>query len=314
MLGSIWKWIIFNVFVLAMLALDLGVFHRKSHAVKLKEALGWSAVWITLALLYNVGVYFWLGQAKALEFLTGYVIEKSLSVDNIFVFIMLFSYFRVPSEYQHKVLFWGILGALVMRAIFIALGVALIQKFEWVIYIFGAVLIYSGIKMAMEKDAEVHPEHNPILRLFRKAFPVTQGFEGNRFWVRRETGLLATPLMVVLVVVETTDVVFAVDSIPAVLAITQDPFIVYTSNVFAILGLRALYFALAGVMNVFHFLHYGLSLILVFVGVKMICSHWFKIPIGVALGVVAGVLVLSVAASLIWPEKKKGDGTPAVTG
>jgi tellurite resistance protein TerC len=307
--GSMWKWIIFNVFVLAMLALDLGVFHRKTHTVKLKEALGWSAVWITLALLYNVGIYVWLGQVKALEFLTGYVIEKSLSVDNIFVFIMLFAYFRVPAEYQHKVLFWGILGALVMRAVFIALGVTLIQKFEWVIYLFGAVLIYSGIKMAMSKDAEVHPEHNPILRLFRKAFPVTRDFEGNRFWVRRETGLMATPLMVVLVVVETTDVVFAVDSIPAVLAITQDPFIVYTSNVFAILGLRALYFALAGVMNIFHFLHYGLSIILVFVGVKMIASHWFKIPIGVALGVVMGVLAISVVASLIWPEKKKEDQT-----
>ena len=302
--GSMWKWIIFNLFVLAMLALDLGVFHRKTHTVKLKEALRWSAVWITLALLYNLGVYFWLGQAKALEFLTGYVLEKSLSVDNIFVFIMLFAYFRVPAEYQHKVLFWGILGALVMRAVFIALGVTLIQRFEWVIYVFGAVLIYSGVKMAMHKDEDVHPEHNPVLRLFRKAFPVTPQFEGNRFWIRRGTGLMATPLMVVLLVVETTDVVFAVDSIPAVLAITQDPFIVYTSNVFAILGLRALYFALAGVMNIFHFLHYGLSVILVFVGLKMIASHWFKIPIGVALGVVAGVLVISVVASLIWPDKK----------
>lgn len=303
--GSVWKWIIFNVFVLAMLALDLGVFHRKSHTVKLKEALAWSALWIAMALAYNVGIYFWIGKVKALEFLTGYVLEKSLSVDNIFVFIMLFAYFRVPGEYQHKVLFWGILGALAMRAVFIALGVTLIQRFEWIIYIFGAVLIYSGIKMGMHKNEEVNPEHNPILRLFRRFFPITPQFEGNRFWVRRETGLMATPLMVVVLVVETTDVVFAVDSIPAVLAITQDPFIVYTSNVFAILGLRALYFALAGVMNIFHFLHYGLSLILVFVGVKMICSHWFKVPIGIALGVVMGVLALSVIASLIWPEKKK---------
>jgi tellurite resistance protein TerC len=287
-----------------MLALDLGVFHRKSHTVKLKEALAWSAVWIALALIFNAGVYHWMGKAKALEFLTGYVIEKSLSVDNIFVFIMLFAYFRVPAEYQHKVLFWGILGALVMRAIFIALGVALIQKFEWIIFVFGAVLIYSGYKMAVEKDKEVHPEQNPILKLFRKAFPVTKDFEGNKFWVRRATGLLATPLMVVLVVVETTDVVFAVDSIPAVLAITHDPFIVYTSNVFAILGLRALYFALAGVMNIFHYLHYGLSLILIFVGVKMIVSHWYKLHIGIALGVVAGILVVSVAASLIWPKKQ----------
>ncbi|MEI8315023.1 MAG: TerC family protein [Verrucomicrobiota bacterium] len=297
-------WTVFGVLVAGMLVLDLGVFHRKAHAVNVKEALGWSAVWITLALLYNLGVYFWLGPAKALEFLTGYVIEKSLSVDNIFVFILLFSYFRVPSEYQHKVLFWGILGALFMRAAFIALGVTLINKFTWVIYVFGAVLIYSGIKMALEKDKEVHPDHNPVLRLFRKAFPVTPQFEGSRFWVRRQAGLLATPLMVVLIVVETTDLIFAVDSIPAVLAITRDPFIVFTSNVFAILGLRALYFALAGAMNVFHFLHYGLSLILVFVGVKMIGAHWFKIPIGIALGVVAGVLVASVVASLIWPAKK----------
>ncbi len=297
-------WTVFGVLVTGMLVLDLGVFHRKAHAVNVKEALGWSAVWITLALLYNLGVYFWLGPAKALEFLTGYVIEKSLSVDNIFVFILLFSYFRVPSEYQHKVLFWGILGALFMRAAFIALGVTLINKFTWVIYVFGAVLIYSGIKMALEKDKEVHPDHNPVLRLFRKAFPVTPQFEGSRFWVRRQAGLLATPLMVVLIVVETTDLIFAVDSIPAVLAITRDPFIVFTSNVFAILGLRALYFALAGAMNVFHFLHYGLSLILVFVGVKMIGAHWFKIPIGIALGVVAGVLAASVVASLIWPAKK----------
>ncbi len=297
-------WTVFGVLVAGMLVLDLGVFHRKAHAVNVKEALGWSAVWITLALLYNLGVYFWLGPAKALEFLTGYVIEKSLSVDNIFVFILLFSYFRVPSEYQHKVLFWGILGALFMRAAFIALGVTLINKFTWVIYVFGAVLIYSGIKMALEKDKEVHPDHNPVLRLFRKAFPVTPQFEGSRFWVRRQAGLLATPLMVVLIVVETTDLIFAVDSIPAVLAITRDPFIVFTSNVFAILGLRALYFALAGAMNVFHFLHYGLSLILVFVGVKMIGAHWFKIPIGIALGVVAGVLAASVVASLIWPAKK----------
>ncbi len=307
--GPIWKWILFNAFVLAMLALDLGVFHRKTHEIKLKEALGWSTVWIALALLYNVGVYFWLGKVKALEFLTGYVLEKSLSVDNIFVFLLLFSYFRVPARYQHKVLFWGILGALVMRAVFIVVGVALLQRFEWVIFVFGVVLIYSGIKMATGKDEEVHPEHNPVLRLFRKAFPVTTDFEGDRFWVRRSTGLLATPLMVVLVVVETTDLIFAVDSIPAVLAISHDPFIVYTSNVFAILGLRALYFAMHGVMNLFHLLHYGLSVILVFVGLKMILSHWVKIPTVIALGVVAGVLALSVAASLIWPEKETTQST-----
>ncbi len=303
--GSIWKWVIFNVFVLLMLALDLGVFHRKTHRVKLKEALIWSAVWVTLALAYNVLIYYWQGPTKALEFLTGYVIEKSLSVDNIFVFIMVFTYFRVPAEYQHKVLFWGIIGALVMRAFFIAVGVTLIQRFDWVVYLFGAILIYSGIKMAREKDKDVHPEQNPLLKLFRRAFPVTPDYEGDRFWVRRTTGLLATPLMVVLIVVETTDLIFAVDSIPAILAITHDPFIVYTSNVFAILGLRALYFALAGVMDLFHFLHYGLSLILIFVGVKMIGAHFFHIPVMVALGVVAVILAGSVAASLIWPKRAK---------
>ncbi len=303
--GSAWKWIIFNVFVLAMLAIDLGVFHRKSHTVKLKEALSWSAVWITLALLYNVLIYFWLGQAKALEFLTGYLIEKSLSVDNIFVFLLVFSYFRVAPEHQHKVLFWGIIGALVMRAIFIAIGVTLIQRFDWVVYVFGAVLIYSGIKMALSKDTEIHPDQNPVLRLFRKFFPVTNQYDGDRFWTIQNGRRFATPLMVVLLVVETTDLIFAVDSIPAILAISHDPFIVYTSNVFAILGLRALYFALAGVMNMFHLLHYGLSLILVFVGVKMICSHFFHVPIGIALGVVVGVLVLSVVGSLIWPQQPR---------
>jgi len=303
MLGSLWKWIIFNSLVIAMLAIDLGVFHRKAHAVRLKEALGWSAVWITLALLYNLGIYFWMGQAKALEFLTGYVIEKSLSVDNIFVFLMVFSFFRVPAEYQHKVLFWGILGALIMRAIFIAVGVTLIQRFEWVIYLFGAILIYSGIKMAVQKDQEIHPEHNPVLKLFRRFFPVSPSYEGSRFWIVRNGKRLATPLMIVLIVVETTDLIFAVDSLPAVLAISQDPLIVYTSNVFAILGLRALYFALAGVMEIFHFLNYGLSAILVFVGIKMTGAHFFKIPIEIALGVVGGILVIAMLASLIWPKK-----------
>jgi tellurite resistance protein TerC len=303
--GSVWKWVIFNAFVLAMLALDLGVFHRKAHAVKIKEALAWSAVWITLALFYNVGIYFWLGHQKALEFLTGYLIEKSLSVDNIFVFLLLFTYFRVAGEYQHEVLFWGILGALIMRAIFIAAGVTLIQRFEWVIYVFGAVLIFSGVKMAFEKEKEIHPERNPVLRLFRRLMPVTKEYEGGRFFVRRDKRWFATPLFVVLLVVETTDLIFAVDSIPAVLAITHDPFIVYTSNVFAILGLRALYFALAGVMDLFHFLHYGLSAILVFVGIKMVGSHFFRIPIGVALSVVAGILIVSVIASLLAPRKSE---------
>jgi tellurite resistance protein TerC len=304
--GSIWKWVIFNAFVLGMLALDLGVFHRKAHVTKLKEALAWSAVWIALALAYNVGIYFWLGHQKALEFLTGYIIEKSLSVDNLFVFLLLFSYFRVPGEHQHEVLFWGIIGALIMRALFIAAGVTLIHRFEWIIYVFGGILVVSGIKMALQKDKEIHPERNPVLRLFRKCFRVTHEYEGRKFFVVREGRRYATPLFVVLLVVETTDVIFAVDSIPAVLAITTDPFIVYTSNVFAILGLRALYFALASVMDLFHYLHYGLSVILVFVGTKMILSAWdIKISTGIALGTVAGILVLSVVASLIWPAKPK---------
>ncbi|MEI6085572.1 MAG: TerC family protein [Verrucomicrobiota bacterium] len=302
---SIWKWIFFNAFVLGMLALDLGVFHKKSHTVNIKEALTWTAVWIALALAFNVGIYFWMGQAKALEFLTGYLIEKSLSVDNLFVFLLLFAYFRVPGDLQHTVLFWGILGALIMRAIFIAAGVTLITRFEWIIYVFGGVLVYSGIKMAFQKEPEIHPERNPVLRLFRKCMPVTNEYVGQKFITHRNGRRHATPLLVVLIIIETTDLIFAVDSIPAVLAISRDPFIVYTSNVFAILGLRALFFALAGVMNVFHFLHYGLSAILVFVGAKMILAAWhIKIPIGVALGVVAGLLALSIVASLLWPAKK----------
>jgi tellurite resistance protein TerC len=312
--GSIWKWVFFNLFVLVMLAIDLGVFHRKAHAVKLKEALGWSAVWVTLALLYNVGIYFWMGQQKALEFFTGYLIEKSLSVDNLFVFLMLFTYFRVDSRHQHKVLFWGIVGALVMRAIFIAMGVALITKFEWIIFLFGGILIYSGIKMAFQSETEVHPEKNPVLKLFRRFTPISKEYDGDKFWTVQNGKRLATPLLVVLLVVETTDLIFAVDSIPAVLAISRDPFIVYTSNVFAILGLRALFFALAGVMNLFHLLHYGLAFILAFVGTKMIVGHWYKVPIGIALGVVAAALVVSVVASLIWPRKEEAPATEADTG
>lgn len=269
MATSLFLWIGFNVFVLAMLALDLGVFHRKAHVVKIKEALIWSAVWIALALLFNVGVYYWRGPQTALEFLTGYLLEKSLSVDNVFVFLLIFSYFRVPALCQHKVLFWGILGALIMRTVFIAAGIRLIQQFHWVIYVFGAFLIFTGIKMALQKDKEIYPEKNPVIKLFRRLMPVTQDHdEESRFFVRKAGRLHATPLFVALLVVETTDVIFAVDSIPAILAITRDPFIVYTSNVFAILGLRALYFALAGIMPMFHYLHYGLSAILVFVGVK----------------------------------------------
>ncbi len=294
-------WVLFNAFVVAMLALDLGVFHRKAHEIRFKEALGWCALWISLALIFNVGIYFWRGPQRALEFLTGYLIEYSLSVDNIFVFMLILSYFRVPSLYRHKVLFWGILGALIMRASFILAGITLIRKFHWVIYVFGAFLILTGIKMALEKGKEIHPEKNPILKLFRRLVPVTDRYEGGKFFAKRAGKYLATPLFIVLLIVETTDVVFAVDSIPAILAITLDPFIVYTSNVFAILGLRSLYFALAGIMQLFRYLHYGLSAILVFVGAKMLLADIYKIPVGIALGVVAGILLISVIASVVRP-------------
>ena len=288
-----------------MLALDLGVFHRRAHVIKIKEALMWSGAWIILALLFNLGIYFWQGEERALEFLTGYLIEKSLSVDNIFVFLLIFSYFNVPSVYQHKVLFWGILGALIMRAVFIAAGITLIENFHWVIYVFGAFLILTGVRMALQKDRKIRPERNPVLRLFRRFVPVTKGYEGSRFLVKRAGRYLSTPLFVVLLVVETTDILFAVDSIPAILAVTLDPFIVYTSNVFAILGLRALYFAIAGIMRLFHYLHYGLSAILVFVGIKMFLADFYKIPIGIALGVIAVILIFAVIASVVWPHKNK---------
>ncbi|EQB62888.1 MAG: hypothetical protein RBG1_1C00001G0467 [candidate division Zixibacteria bacterium RBG-1] len=296
---SLLSWVIFNLFILALLALDLGVFHRREHEVRFKEALIWSFVWIALALIFNAGIYFWKGQKLALEFLTGYLIEKSLSVDNIFVFLLIFSYFKVPAKYQHKVLFWGILGALVMRAFFIAIGITLIRKFHWVIYFFGAFLIFTGIKLWLEKKKEIQPEKNPVLKLFRKMMPVTEQYREGKFFVKIDKRRFATPLFIVLLVVETTDLIFAVDSIPAILAITLDPFIVYTSNVFAILGLRALYFALAGIMQLFEFLHYGLAGILVFIGIKMILSDIYKIPIGISLIVVAGILAISIVVSLV---------------
>jgi tellurite resistance protein TerC len=303
--NPIFVWVAFNIFVLAMLALDLGVFHRKAHIVKVKEALIWSAVWIALALLFNLGIYVWRGPETALEFLTGYLIEKSLSVDNIFVFLLIFSSFRVPPVHHHKVLFYGILGALIMRAIFIATGITLIEKFHWIIYVFGVFLILTGIKMALQKDKEIHPERNPVLRLFRRLMPVTDQYEGNKFFVKRNGRYLTTPLFVVLLVIETTDVIFATDSIPAILAITLDPFIVYTSNVFAILGLRALYFALAGIMEMFHYLHYGLSAVLIFVGIKMLISDIYKVPIHIALCGIASILLISVIASIVRPRKKQ---------
>ena len=297
-------WILFNLFVLVMLVLDLGVFHRRTHVVKFREALLWSAMWIALAAMFTVIVYFWHGRGPALEFVTGYVIELSLSVDNLFVFLLIFRYFQVPTVHQHKVLFWGILGALIMRAVFILAGVGLIRQFHWIIYIFGALLVYSGIKLFRQENAEIHPEKNPLLRLFRRWIPVTKDYEEAKFFVRRP-GLYATPLFIVLLVVETTDVLFAVDSIPAILAITLDAFIVYTSNVFAILGLRSMYFALAGMMELFHYLHYGLSLVLIFVGGKMLVSHYYQIPTELALGIVAGILIISVVASMVRPREAK---------
>ena len=299
MTDQVLLWVGFNLFVLAVLALDLGVFHRKAREVTPREALGWSAVWIALALLFNLGVYVWNGQEKALEFLAGYLIEKSLSVDNIFVFLLIFSYFKVPPAYQHTVLFWGILGALVMRAIFIAVGAVLIQQFHWIIYLFGGFLVFTGIKIAVQKETGIHPERNPVVRLVRRMMPVTADYHGSVFFVTQDGRRHATPLLIVLVMIESSDLVFALDSIPAIFAITDDPFIVYTSNVFAILGLRTLYFLLAGVMNLFYYLKFGLAAVLVFVGVKMILADIYKVPIGTALGVVAGILVFSIMASLL---------------
>jgi tellurite resistance protein TerC len=298
-------WAGFIAFVILLLAIDLGLFHRKSHEVKIKEALIWSAVWISLAFVFNYGVYLFMGKEKALEFLTGYLIEKSLSVDNLFVFIMLFSFFNVQPKYQHKVLFWGILGALIMRAIFIFAGVALISKFHWIIYIFGAFLIFTGIKMLFHKDEEVAPDKNPLVRLFKKFFPVSEQMHGGNFFVKINAKTVATPLFIVLLVVEFTDLIFAVDSIPAILAISNDSFIIFTSNVFAILGLRALYFALAGITKYFHYLKYGLSAILVFVGIKMVIVGYYKIPIVYSLLTILGILVISVVLSVIFPQKEE---------
>jgi tellurite resistance protein TerC len=298
-------WILFNAFILAMLALDLWVFQKPAHAVKFRAAVAWSVSWIALAAVFAMMLYFWRGRDHALEFTTGYVIELSLSVDNLFVFIMIFKYFRVPLDYQHKVLFWGILGALIMRGVFILVGVGLIQRFHWITYIFGAFLVYSGIQLFRTKDAEIEPEKNPVLRLLRRLMPVTDDYEGDKFFVRRAK-LYATPLFVVLVVVETTDLLFATDSIPAVLAITLKAFIVYTSNVFALLGLRSMFFVLAGMMQAFHYLHYGLSLVLIFIGAKMLTAKFYPIPTLAALGIVAGVLMISVVASMVKPKEVDG--------
>jgi len=287
-----------------MLALDLGVFHRGGgHVVKVREAMLWSVAWICMAAIFAVIVLFWHGRTPALEFVTGYVIELSLSIDNLFVFLLIFRFFKVSPEHQHRVLFWGIIGALVMRAIFIVVGVGLISRFAWITYIFGLLLLFSGIKLFLQKESEIHPEHNPVLKLVRKLIPVTKDYEGGKFFVRKPQ-LYATPLFIVLIVVETTDVAFAVDSIPAILAITLNAFIVYTSNVFAIMGLRSMYFALAGLMEMFRYLHYGLSLVLSFIGVKMLIHHYYQIPTHWALAAVAGILLISVLASLVHPAQE----------
>ena len=303
MTDTFWLWTGFNVFVLLMLVLDLGVFHRKAHVVSLRESITWTCVWVALALVFNAGVWHFMGPQKGLEFFTGYLIEKSLSVDNVFVFALLFTYFAVPPVYQHKVLFWGIIGALVMRAIMIAAGAALIANFAWIIYVFGAFLIATGIKMIVKRSEEIHPERNPVVRLFKRFMPVTDCYRDGSFFVKENGVRMATPLFVVLLLIEFTDLIFAVDSIPAIFAVTTDPFIVYTSNVFAILGLRSLYFALAGVMHQFHYLKVGLGAVLSFVGVKMLLAHspW-KIDTLVSLGVVVAILAASVIASLLRPK------------
>jgi tellurite resistance protein TerC len=301
---SIFFWIGFHVFVFLMLALDLGVFHRHTHKVPVKEAVIWTIVWITLAFLFDLFIFFEFGRTKALEFLTGYVIEYSLSVDNIFVFILIFSYFAVKSEYQHKILFWGILGALIMRGIFIFTGVALINRFHWVVLIFGGFLVYTGIKMLFQKEAEVEPEKNAIVKFFRKFLPVTESVQGNRLFIRQNNRMYATPLFLVLLIIESSDLIFAVDSIPAILAISKDTFIVYTSNIFAILGLRSLYFAIAGIMGIFRYLKVGLAFVLTFVGLKMLLAYFnFEIPIVLSLIIIISILLISILSSVLIKKK-----------
>jgi tellurite resistance protein TerC len=311
---TLW-WIFFGIFIFAMLALDLGVINRKVHVIKMKESLLWTAFWVTLALLFCAGIYFFHdeGHSKAMEFFTAYLIEYSLSIDNLFVFMLIFRFFSVPHEYEHKALFWGILMALVTRALFIFAGVALINTFSWVMYLFGVFLIFTGIKMALNKETEVHPDKNIAIKLLRFFIPVTKQFQEAKFFIVQNGRRFATPMLAVLLALETTDILFAVDSIPAVLAISQDPFIVYTSNVFAILGLRSLFFAIAGLMKLFHLLHYGLAAILSFVGVKMLIEDFFHVPIGVSLIVISSILVISVVASIIWPDTKYEDIPQIVT-
>jgi len=303
----IWFWVVFNAVILLLLVLDLTVVSRKHRAVPFKQALLMSAFWISLAMAFAVFVHQWLGATKALEFVTGYLLEEALSVDNLFVFILLFAYFKVPPEEEKTVLFWGIIGALIMRGLFIGAGVALVQRFHWILYAFGVFLIWTGFKLMREGEEQQDPSRNIVLKFSRRFLPLTEAYEGKSFFVRREGRVLATPLFVVLLVVETTDILFATDSIPAILAITRDPFIVYTSNVFAILGLRSMYFALAGMMKLFHYLNYGLAVVLMFIGAKMLLPERYNVPTWAALAVVAGVLALSVVASLLFPKKEEPD-------
>jgi len=297
--GETILWIVFGILIVVMLGLDLGIFHRRAHAVKLKEALIWSAIWISLALLFDLGIYLLTDHEKALNFLTAYLVEESLSVDNLFVFLLIFTYFCVPEAYRHRVLFWGIVGAMAMRGIFIFTGLTLLTHLHWIIYIFGAFLVYTAFRLAFKEEEEIKPEKNPVLRLFRRFVPLTKRYHGNHFFMKGRGHLLATPLLMVLVVIETTDIAFAVDSVPAVLSISQDSFIVYTSNILAVMGLRALFFALSGVIQRFYYLNYGLAAILAFLGLKMITSDIFDIHVSISLAVVLGILVISAVASLL---------------
>ena len=307
---TLW-WILFAIFIMAMLALDLGIINRKAHVIKMKEALLWTFFWVTLAIAFGVGVYYFYGHIKAMEFFTAYLIEYSLSIDNLFVFMLIFRYFGAPHAYEHKALFWGILLALITRAIFIFAGVALINTFSWVMYIFGAFLIYTGVKMALNKQTEVHPDKNIALKLLRYFMPVSKQFSSSKFFIVKRGIRFATPMLVVLLALETTDILFAVDSIPAVLAISKDSFIIYTSNVFAILGLRSLFFAISGLMKLFHLLHYGLAAILTFVGVKMLIEDFFHVPVTASLVVIAAILAVSIVSSIVWPGKEDDEVPPA---
>lgn len=308
---SLWLWVGFNVFVLLLLALDLGILHRHARAISLRESAWWSVIWVLVALAFNVGMLFWYGPPAArgplaLQFFTGYLIERALSIDNIFVFLVLFNYFAVEPRYQYRVLYWGILGALIMRGAMIAVGVALIARFNWLLYVMGAFLVWTGYKMMFGEDQQVHPEHNPLFRWARRFLPLTKAYDGQKFFVRQEGLWRATPMFLVLLVIETTDLAFALDSIPAIFAISKDPFIIYSSNVFAILGLRALYFLLAGVMGLFRYLSHGLAIVLAFIGVKMLIEPWLPISTGLSLSVVAGVLAIAVLASVTAARREKG--------